>query len=113
MNIEYSVSEAAKILNVKPYVLRYWEDEMYLPIQRNSLGHRCYQVRDMQVLFHILEMKKDGMALKEIAKVVSSLYCYIEGTQAESRDKDAERSEQFLQIIEKLVKEKRKKEALS
>ena len=30
----YSVSEAVKILEIKLHVLRYWEDEMKIPVQR-------------------------------------------------------------------------------
>ena len=29
----YSVSEAVKILEIKSHVLRYWEDEMKIPVR--------------------------------------------------------------------------------
>ena len=38
----YSVSEAVKLLEIQSHVLRYWEEEMKLPIQRNEMGHRYY-----------------------------------------------------------------------
>ena len=38
----YSVSEAVGILELQSHVLRYWEEEMKLPIKRNELGHRYY-----------------------------------------------------------------------
>lgn len=34
----YTVAETVKLTGVKSYVLRYWEDELSLPIRRNELG---------------------------------------------------------------------------
>ena len=34
----YSVSEAVRLLEIQSHVLRYWEEEMKLPIQRNEIG---------------------------------------------------------------------------
>ena len=36
----YTISEAAKVMEVEPHVLRYWEEELGLDISRNSMGHR-------------------------------------------------------------------------
>ena len=33
----YSVSETAKLLDVQSHVLRFWEDELHLPIYRNEM----------------------------------------------------------------------------
>ena len=38
----YSISDAAKKLNIEAHVLRYWEEELGLDIPRNDLGHRYY-----------------------------------------------------------------------
>ena len=54
----YSVSEAVGILELQSHVLRYWEEEMKLPIKRNELGHRYYTRWDIQVFLSIKELKK-------------------------------------------------------
>ena len=36
----YLISEAAKKVDVETHVLRYWEEELELPIKRNELWHR-------------------------------------------------------------------------
>ena len=36
----YMISDASKMLEVENHVLRYWEEELDLPIPRNELGHR-------------------------------------------------------------------------
>ena len=36
----YLISETAKLVGVESHVLRYWEEELKLPIRRNELGHR-------------------------------------------------------------------------
>lgn len=36
----YSVSEAVRLVGVESHVLRYWEEELHISIQRNAQGHR-------------------------------------------------------------------------
>ena len=40
------ISDAAKQVKVESHVLRYWEEELHLPIKRNELGHRYYTKED-------------------------------------------------------------------
>ena len=40
------ISDAAKEVRVESHVLRYWEEELHLPIKRNELGHRYYTEED-------------------------------------------------------------------
>ena len=70
----YSVSETAKLLDVQSHVLRFWEEELHLPIDRNEMGHRYYTRYDIQVLLAIKELKKKGLALKEIGSLIPFLY---------------------------------------
>ena len=46
----YYISEAAKKVQVESHVLRYWEDELELPIMRNEMGHRYYTEQDIRKL---------------------------------------------------------------
>ncbi len=40
METRYSISDTAKQLEVEAHVLRYWEVELGLHIERNAQGHR-------------------------------------------------------------------------
>ena len=44
----YLISDAAKKVQVESHVLRYWEEELELPIKRNELGHRFYTEEDIK-----------------------------------------------------------------
>ena len=49
----YYISEAAKKVQVESHVLRYWEEELKLPIKRNEMGHRYYTEQDVRQLQEI------------------------------------------------------------
>ncbi len=66
----YYISEASKKVNVEPHVLRYWEDELDLAIERNEMGHRCYTGKDIETLRRIKELKEQGLQLKAIKLVL-------------------------------------------
>ena len=70
----YSVSQAVKFLEVQSHVLRYWEEELKLPIKRNEMGHRYYTRWDIQVFLSIKELKKRGYSLKEIGELTPFFY---------------------------------------
>lgn len=57
----YYISEASKKVEVEPHVLRYWEDELKLPIERNEMGHRCYREKDIETLRRIKQLKEQGL----------------------------------------------------
>lgn len=52
--IFFRIGEVSEIINVKPYVLRYWESEFELisPEKSNS-KQRLYQRRDLELLLEI------------------------------------------------------------
>lgn len=60
------ISDAAKEVNVENHVLRYWEEELRLPIKRNELGHRYYTKEDVERFKQIKSMKENGFQLKAI-----------------------------------------------
>lgn len=66
----YYISEASKKVEVEPHVLRYWEDELKLPIGRNEMGHRCYSEKDIETLCRIRQLKEQGLQLKAIRMVL-------------------------------------------
>lgn len=66
----YYISEASKKVEVEPHVLRYWEDELKLSIERNEMGHRCYKEKDIETLRRIKILKEQGLQLKAIRTVL-------------------------------------------
>ncbi len=64
--MNYLISEAAKKVKVESHVLRYWEEELALPIKRNELGHRYYTSEDIERFIRIKNLKEQGLQLKAI-----------------------------------------------
>lgn len=94
----YSVSATSKLLDMQSHVLRYWEEELSLPIGRNEMGHRYYTCRDIQVFLSIKELKKKGYSLKEIAGLMPFFY---------PEDKTEQKfPPQFFEILDRLVKKR-------
>lgn len=70
MSSNYLISDAAKQVNVEAHVLRYWEEELGLPIKRNELGHRFYTQADVDRFREIKSMKERGLQLKAIRMIL-------------------------------------------
>lgn len=66
MGKTYLISEAAGQVQVETHVLRYWEEELGLPIKRNKLGHRYYTDSDVEFFKEVKKMKDSGLQLKAI-----------------------------------------------
>ena len=64
------ISDAAKEVKVESHVLRYWEEELHLPIKRNELGHRYYTEEDVERFKEIKGMKERGLQLKAIKMIL-------------------------------------------
>lgn len=73
METRYSVRQAADITGVKSYVLRYWEEELDLRIQRNEMGHRYYTRYDIQLFRNIKELKNRGLQLRAIKDLIPKI----------------------------------------
>ena len=53
----WTIKEAAKIVEVPAYVLRYWEDEFSLiKPKRTATGHRRYKKDDLELLLKIKDL---------------------------------------------------------
>lgn len=66
----YLISDAAKQVQVEAHVLRYWEEELELPIRRNELGHRYYTNQDVERFKEIKDLKERGLQLKAIRMIL-------------------------------------------
>lgn len=53
----YSISEVARITDLQPYVLRFWEKEFpMLHPRKNKGGNRHYQKRDIEMINRIKQL---------------------------------------------------------
>lgn len=66
----YLISDAAKRVQVESHVLRYWEEELKLPIRRNEMGHRYYTEDDIRRFQEVRDLKEQGLQLKAIRNVL-------------------------------------------
>lgn len=55
---------------VEAHVLRYWEEELNLSIDRTELGHRCYTRENIETFQTIKELKEKGLQLKAIKAIL-------------------------------------------
>lgn len=94
----YYISEAAKKVQVESHVLRYWEDELELPIMRNEMGHRYYTEQDIKKLQEIKQLKEQGLQLKAIRTVLLQM----------PETSGAKTEDFFMQQVSKTVEEKEK-----
>lgn len=67
----YLINEAAKEVHVESHVLRYWEEELGLPIKRNEQGHRIYTQEDIDRFIRIKDLKDQGLQLKAVKTVLN------------------------------------------
>ena len=104
-NKRYIISEASAKTGLEPHVLRYWEEELGLVIERNELGHRYYTGEQLELLCRVKELKKRGFQLKAIknelmeANDLPAVAMPVEQPVASSVDK----MEQFKAIIGGIV----------
>ncbi len=53
----YKIGEACKLLDIQPYVLRYWETEFpFLNPNKSKSGQRVYSERELDVIRRIKEL---------------------------------------------------------
>ncbi|MBO5967048.1 MAG: MerR family transcriptional regulator, partial [Clostridia bacterium] len=60
------ISDAAKMIDVEPHVLRYWEEELEMVSPRNEMGHRYYTDVHIRIFRQVKELKEKGYQLKAI-----------------------------------------------
>ncbi len=67
----YMISDAAKNVKVEAHVLRYWEEELKLPVKRNEMGHRFYTEEDIKLFRRVKDLKDQGLQLKAIRNLLA------------------------------------------
>ena len=69
--MEYSIGEVAKILEITPSTLRYYDKEGLLPlVNRTPSGIRTFNHEDLSLLRLVQCLKASGMSIKDIKQFV-------------------------------------------
>lgn len=100
------ISDAAKEVQVESHVLRYWEEELHLPIKRNELGHRYYTKDDVERFKQIKSMKERGLQLKAIKMILRDGRLDVLPQEENSREQGNMQQRQSEQYIEKSTQQK-------
>ncbi len=96
----FLISETAKKVEVETHVLRYWEEELDLPIRRNELGHRYYTREDVERFREIKRLKEKGLQLRAIK---SMLYSDKEDTQVVCNSSKEEKSVRLQMLLKHMI----------
>jgi DNA-binding transcriptional MerR regulator len=110
----YLISDAAKMVAVEAHVLRYWEDELEIPIGRTELGHRYYTRENIEIFQNVKKLKEEGLQLKAIKAVLQSTnyrpeekiqqeQSAAEQTSLIEMQNNAEKLRQFKELVEEIV----------
>lgn len=83
----FKIGEVSRILNVKPYVLRFWETEFHLSPAKNRSQHRVYRRQDVETLL-------------EIKRLLYEERFTIEGARTKLKDLSRERQQMRLALAE-------------
>ena len=112
---QYKISEMTKLINVEAHVLRYWEEELQLPIKRNELGHRYYTEEDKELFLRVKQLKEKGIQLKGIRNILdipqedgvihSSLPQIMEKPSLSFADNKEEKSYRLQMLLKGLIQE--------
>lgn len=98
----YSIGEVADMLEVKPYVLRYWETEFpQLKPTKNRAGNRSYRDSDIELLFTIKDLLYTQKYTIEGARQ------QLERGSEETAGEESKDAQQVRQSLEKLKHELR------
>lgn len=104
IHMKFTISEAAKKMNITTHTIRYYDKEGLLPfVERTKSGIRYFSENDLEGLALINCLKSTGMPIKEIKLFVDWV---VEGdsTLKERYDMFVERRESVLRQISELQK---------
>ena len=104
----YLISDAARIVEVESHVLRYWEEELELPIGRTELGHRYYPRENIETFQKVKDLKEKGLQLKAIKTILRGLEKFqtkqesstSEEATPEEENQDRKEDTQELQVVQ-------------
>ncbi len=101
---KYSVTQAAKLVDISEHTLRYYDDMKLFPfLQKNEKGKRLFSEADMQWAKLLECLSNSGLSIKEMKQYVD--LCIIGDSTVEERFEILKKQEK---IIKDQIKEKKK-----
>jgi DNA-binding transcriptional MerR regulator len=80
----FKIGEVCEMMQVEPYVLRYWETEFDdLQPPKNAMGQRVYRTRDIEVVFFIKRLLyEEGYTIAGARKQLKKEIARLDGGSA-------------------------------
>jgi DNA-binding transcriptional MerR regulator len=66
-----NVTEAAALVGLSPYTLRYYEQEGLVRPARTAAGHREYSAFDLRRLVFLTRMRMSGMSMRDLKRYIA------------------------------------------
>ncbi|MBA3071609.1 MAG: MerR family transcriptional regulator [Nitrospirae bacterium] len=104
----YKIGEVSRIVDIEPYVLRYWETEFpFLKPRKNKSGQRVYVKKDLELILEIKRLLyQEGYTIEGVRKRFAPQIQrgYVRHT-AESKAVDTPPPDKILEHVRKRLKE--------
>jgi len=102
-NRSLSPSEAARKLGVSTKTLRIYEERSLLLPARTEAGWRCYRPQDIEVASKIVALRKLGLSLGQVARVLSGDRASLDAALA-THEQDLVNQMQELEVLARKVR---------
>ncbi len=103
MSKRYTIGEVGDLLQVKPYVIRYWEDEIpFVAPKKSKSGRRVYTDREVQLLMRLKYLLYEKRYTVEGAR--EKIWGEIESSRVDMKARVAAVRADLLSVWEKLKK---------
>ncbi len=89
------------MVQVESHVLRYWEEELQLPIKRNEMGHRYYTSQDIRQLQEIKALKEQGLQLKAIRTILPETAENMEQGEEQAKEMVVNKAQKYMVTLSK------------
>ena len=104
--MNFKIGEAARLIGVKPHILRYWEEEFSLLKPRKFVNNqRLYFKKDMELLILIKTLLyHHNLSVKGVRKHLSKYYYEISNKKSQPAPaiKSSETAQQLKELIEEI-----------
>lgn len=102
----YKIGEVSRIVDIEPYVLRYWETEFaFLKPRKNKSGQRVYVKKDLELILEIKRLLyQERYTIEGVRKRFGENTSYAKHT-AESKAVDTPPPDKILEHVRKRLRE--------
>ena len=104
--MNFKIGEAARLLGIKPHILRYWEEEFALLKPRKFTNNqRLYFKKDMEILILIKSLLYNhNLSVKGVRKHLSKYY-YELNSSKKSQSSEPKQASETAEKLKNLIEE--------